>query len=425
MNSTATEMSYRLDLQGSGNVSTVQEALLPVLAADGLEVHDAIVEVPRAGLLVPGRSIRYFFITHEVPVGRTDIELTISNGLDERRTLKVSVDSIASGNVNGEAPKVLAWGYSLDSPIWSVPDKSAIVRKLIDDGVNVFVIHPAFIPVPSSANDWERKEKRFIEELKLYEPASEVLLYLGWDSRYGARDASPETIRAEVADWARRLSVLMVRKGYQHDQWAIYPFDEPDSHEFALLEIVASAVRSVDPKIRIYANPGRLSLMDVLPGGAAWSLRSLVNIWQPQLGIASKVMTSKAMLFLPETLWIYQTGAAPAKSIIPACYRKLGLEAASIGAAGIGVWSFSSINGNGAWDDFDGNGPDWAMVYEGDGEFIRSRRWEAFKSGIRDLRLLSSCSRYQVRGNPLAKDCDWLRDSLEREFDGISCYEVR
>jgi hypothetical protein len=425
MNTTATEQVYQLAVRAPAGVTTVIEALQPVLAADGSEVHDAIVPLPPGGLLVPGRSIRYFFLTHDVPVGNVDIHLAVSGIAGDEQTAKVSVESISSSNVSGEAPKVLTWGYSVDIPIWNVSDKSSLVRSLVDDGVNVFVVHPLFIPVPSVQGDWERKEKRFVDELRLYRSAKTALLYLGWDSRYGGSNRDAESISAEVVAWTRRLSAVMEREGYSHDEWAIYPFDEPDSHELALLDVIGKAILSVDDDIRIYANPGRMSLTDILPGGPVWNLRDVVSIWQPQLGIASKVMSSGAMLIAPSSLWLYQTGAAPAKSITPGCYKKLGLEAASIGATGIGVWSFSSTNGDSAWDDFDGNGPDWAMVYEGKDVFVRSRRWEAFKSGIRDLRVLSSCRRNSERGSSRTTDCAWLSSSLERELNSLSCYEVR
>ena len=68
----------------------------------------------------------------------------------------------------------------------------------------------------------------------------------------------------------------------------------------------------------------------------------------------------------------------------------LAWNAWNIGASGIGFWSYSDTQGSSAWDDFDGVRPDWAVVYEGDGKPITSRRWEAFREGVEDYKLLKA-----------------------------------
>jgi hypothetical protein len=96
----------------------------------------------------------------------------------------------------------------------------------------------------------------------------------------------------------------------------------------------------------------------------------------------------------------------------PACYRQLSIDAQRAGASGVGTWSFSDTGGSSAWSDFDGDRPDWAMVYEADGELISSRRWEAFKMGIRDFAALEFCERSLAKSPVMASECASHRKSL-------------
>ena len=52
-----------------------------------------------------------------------------------------------------------------------------------------------------------------------------------------------------------------------------------------------------------------------------------------------------------------------------------------------------------AWDDFDGERPDFAVVYEGEGDaIVSSRRWEAWRMGIEDYELLTMYARKKGEG---------------------------
>jgi hypothetical protein len=170
----------------------------------------------------------------------------------------------------------------------------------------------------------------------------------------------------------------------------------------------------------LYANPGRIADGDFRSGEDLSALIELVDLWQPQTGVAADVLAEK--LEGKPRWWIYQVGDAPAKGILPLCYRKLAWDADRYGARGFGVWSFSDTGGTSAWSDLDGVRPDWALVYESPGGVISSRRWEAFKAGIQDYQQLAAC-RSDGSSSDKAETsfCGDLRRNLGRELGAVAC----
>ena len=214
----------------------------------------------------------------------------------------------------------------------------------------------------------------------------------------------------------------MVAEGYEFEDWALYPIDEPAGDKLALLARVSAWVKSDIPHIRIYANPGTVGLSDLAPGGLIYQLMGVVDLWQPLLGHSASIMGPILNRRAEGEWWLYQTGQAPAKSMVPNCYRKLGWEAATRGATGFGFWSFSDTGGSSAWNDMDGTRPDWAVVYEAaGGGIVPSRRWEAFRRGIREYRALRGCESTSPEVASAKSGCALFRATLTKAFDGLAC----
>ncbi len=195
---------------------------------------------------------------------------------------------------------------------------------------------------------------------------------------------------------------------------------KPASPDYDFLFKVSSWIKASNSQIRLYANPGRVAASDLRPGSRLLDLLKLVDIWQPEKKAAEALAP---YLGRDRIFWIYQVGSAPAKRILPACYRKLGWEADRLGTSGLGFWSFSDTGGTSAWDDFDGRRPDWAAAYESSNGPVSSRRWEGFKAGIGDFKQLKVCADLpgDDDGKHASQQCVAFRSALNSEFGSLSC----
>ena len=182
----------------------------------------------------------------------------------------------------------------------------------------------------------------------------------------------------------------------------MYPIDELNNDRAANYGHIYELIKSVNPSIQLYANPEG-SGKKAITQQQLIELWPHVDIWQPRFPGSAESFKEHSEQLPSKSWWIYDNGNSPAKVNSPVCYRKMGLSAFEIGASGFGFWSFSDSGGSSAYDDFDVRRPDWSVVYEGGSDgFISSRRWEAFKTGIRDYKYLKSCQSEVHTGSNLA-----------------------
>lgn len=365
--------------------------LVPVLAANGQMIPDALRTLDRQELPVGPGSLGWLYVTLDAPVHTRTCQARIRSGDKVVQDLRLQLTDVGRlPSPGGVAPMAGTWAYLSDKPIWTRENQADLVRTLVSAGVNVFVIHPGSIPVPGAKAGWDAAA-RLRSDLAAYRGAGTVLLYLAWDRAGVGRDDSGPGQR-EVAQWLERLLPLMQAAGYSYADWALYPMDEPGPDDYAWLLRISRWIKERNDQVRLYANPGRVGLADLVPGSSLQELVDVIDIWQPLRGEAADRLAPVLRRKAPDRWWIYQVGLAPAKAMPPRCYRSPGAAAARLGAAGFGFWSFSDTGGSSAWDDFDGIRPDWAVVYEGgQGGMVSSRRWEAFQQGIRDFAALKAC----------------------------------
>jgi len=99
-------------------------------------------------------------------------------------------------------------------------------------------------------------------------------------------------------------------------------------------------------------------------------------------------------------VWVYDV-LEPSKLVDPTRgYRMLAWEAWARGLSGAAFWSYGDTGTRSAdaWDDFDGERSDYAVVYGSQGaavplgpeSFAPSKRWQAFRIGMQESALLES-----------------------------------
>ena len=369
-----------------------------VLVADGSRAFDPITPMEGQIIIEPYEK-KIFFVSVEFMNSEcTDVcldrySLSLSLGLSDLvAEVDYSVVDLNTDNPSKYQPNVVTWGYSRDKPIWSVPEKN--VADLKSHGVNVFLVHPHYLPSPYDAESLSVNNfLRLVNELKLYKDQGLLLLYVGIDGWHKHKFKEKPT-DSEWVDWLKVVKKAINVAGINSLQWSVFLIDEPASSELELLSEIASDLKSIDNRISIYANPISSSskttrIQDLLP------LIGLVDIWQPSMKFAQSRVWDKFKKNIDQ-FWVYGGPDSPVKSALPSVYRELSHEAILVGATGIGFWSYSDTSGSSAWDDFDGRRPDWSVVYEIEDGIISSRRWEAFAKGIEEYKISHELSQENV-----------------------------
>lgn len=381
--------------------------LRPILAGNGTIVHDPIVPLDSMGTItLKANQATYLWVTADMSKltsSAAGTALVISNLTSGEVKMRIPV-TMERVYTNYSAPPPLStnWGYALEwpstpSPIWSNPQKALNDER--SHGVNVYVISPASIPAVGGLTDPYRIQ-RLTDEVNLYKGKGRILLYTAWSSNRPASTNNPDLIA-----WADWMNSFMARQGLTNQDWAIYPVDEPsgdplsDKTGLGYLNNVATTIKATYPQIQFYADPvWPLSVSQLIP------LSGLIDLWQPiyELFVGGLPGTDSPEAFKTffngtgKPWWVYHNPTSPAKAESPLNhYLLMGWRAFLIGAQGAGFWSYSDIQYNpdqpsSAWNDFDSDEPDWAVVYEGPNGPITSRRWEAYRQGLQDYSLMKT-----------------------------------
>ncbi len=396
------------DVNYSINISSCQDLsadvfeigkVKKVLTASGKETYDPIVPINLSETVqFESKQVSYLWLSVNLSKLTKKHYETSLNISSKNSKFKLSVPlfiDIIDKEVSLNIPKTVNWSYSHNLPIWKQPD--AVLNDLLEHRINVFVTAPLNIPQPDAFGVWDTgAERRLKNDLNLFKGKGQILLFVGWGPStgrpkwfYNRADLGNDEKFNLIKTWVNKLSNYMQSQGFSYSDWAIYPVDEIHGEKIAFLTTIAQWIKDSNPNVRIYANPTQPDT-----GYASYtqlkSLEPLIDIWQPSYNYA----TGKGKQFFSEMIkpwWFYKNPRTPVKQSSPfSDYRLLGWRAWNIGSSGFGFWSYSDVRGNSAWDDFDGDGPDWAVVYEGETKPISSRRWEAFREGVEDYMLLKA-----------------------------------
>jgi hypothetical protein len=386
-----TRKSIRLKPVASdmADVALSYRVLDKVLVSDGSVVYDPLTEVPSVGIEVKANSMSYLWVTADlsnIPLGKSKNSLVLrAEDRVSALTVPFDFDVVRQLDARGKGLNAVVWGYVSDKPVWSNPKLN--IEDLEDHGVNVHVLPPADLPQFSSGSR-KYKNQRFIDRLDLYRGKGKLLLYMAWDRKVG-ENQKQEHLKSDLLNWLKIVVKLLDENGFDRDDWALYPIDEPIGEKIEQLIQVASWIKAVDKNINVYANPiktqsKRITISDID------RLIQVVDIMQPDYAFANSMLADYISQKKQVEWWIYENPTPPSKAASPLHYMGLSWKALSLGANGVGVWSYSDTAGSSAWDDFDGVRPDWSMVYEGENGPHSSRRWEAFREGIEDFLLINS-----------------------------------
>ena len=179
-----------------------------------------------------------------------------------------------------------------------------------------------------------------------------------------------------------RLVAHLQERGFGYDDFFVYPVDESIRSDFLTS---ARAIRSIDPSVRIFADPMMRDADEHLSAAVPY-----VDIWSPMLD-ARHPGQYQILHDSDATVWSYFVGR---RSFCPyAAYRLALWKAFAVGARGCGFWCYAvgdKWQNTNMWAE---SALQYAAIYTLEGapegisraeKIIPSRRWEAWREGIED-----------------------------------------
>lgn len=363
-------------------------------------IADALVLQNEPFELMPGEVAQVWLTVHnpDLKAGSYKTVMTVSASLSDGGKLPQTMIPI---RIQVE-PIAFPRDISLDVCTWAYPKLSGITNKslpgtakdLSEHYTNVFVVHHKELPFPTHVSDTGE-----VTAIKPYEQSDELmrinsyaqtfLFFYGFQPErkdsgiFGKRwmsDQWKKTFSSWLTEWVKHLK----DKGIGYDKFAMYPFDESLCEEFHEL---ANLIKTIDPKIRIYANsfgngPGDYrrfkDLVDI------WCLRDYYCATHPNWLAEIKSFGKE--------VWTYEC-IGPGKTNHPySYYRLMSWKAFKDELTGVGFWVYAEPYDTVPWDDTARAMGYYGAVYGGSespvntgGEIIiPSRRWEAWREGIED-----------------------------------------
>lgn len=379
------ERQLRVALAGVLESERKLGRLRAVTSNDGKIVLDAIEPLTETPVvLAPGETVHLWvdLVLSGLSPNATALELQLSE-LSEGTRRSVSIPALVA-----DAPvkqrdwlAAVAW-ITLSEPIWNNPE--AALAELRAGGNNVFMIPPWRVPVVVDYADTVSGRREYRRELAEFARTGIVLVELyALKKLGGCRGSNAAAMRTRI----KRLVGLAKQAGVPYSRWAVYPTDEAHDDKLSELLACAKAIKSADSRVQIYANP-TVSKNPRKALGVLGELAPYIDFWQPRLAI----LKGETLSFFQRQprFWIYDNPQKPAKSESPLFYRALPWIAFDLGATGVGFWGYDDTAKTSAWDDFDGDRPDWAVMYETPAGPIPSRRWRAFRDGLEDIAAVRS-----------------------------------
>jgi outer membrane protein assembly factor BamB len=219
----------------------------------------------------------------------------------------------------------------------------------------------------------------FDAQLDVLEKRCFLLLHWGVSA---PKDLSPDSAAyiKGLGQVMRAMANHLEEKGWPLDRWALYPVDEPglfQGENMRRFVEVATRFKKAAPEIQVYSNPaGGVTVENFA------EIKELCDVWSPELGL---------LIRQPELVPFFKRGGervfcyeAPgdAKSLRPlGYYRGHSWLAFQLGLEGGGYWVYTSDD---MWKSH--TPTEYGANYGTAGVLVHSRRWEATRDGIEDVR---------------------------------------
>ena len=410
------KISHQNTIKLESSYSIKLNEVKPVLAANGELVFDIIEPISKDEILLsPDKFIVFTLEWRTIENNTITLQLN-EKSLGNFYTAEIK-SKIFSPRTSEKLSQVL-WDYSIDTPIWN---NINVVKNFLrtDLGLDTHVIHQSLIPQPKINGPWDKETAiKLKNEINNFKDTKKLIFFLGWAPNTRPKWLSPNSNIPETKQkiilekWLTKLTSLTKQLGLNYDQWLLFPIDEPDGgNKLKMLKKIIKLINNIDPNINFYVNPSYSRKNGNIDDEDLKELNNYVSVWQPNIKLLERYNPS-FFKRLNKPWWIYKVPQYPAKSAnLWSDYGRIGIKAWQLGAQGVGLWSLSRVRNSSAWNDFDGEEPDWATVYETKNSILPSRRLRAYMMGNSEYYLLSYIDNLHNKSTSCSLSLNKLRKS--------------
>lgn len=359
-----------------------------VLADEGVLVGDPLLPLSNDQITIPPGQIRQLSIdlaASERACGIAVVHVQLVGPGIETRRIDLVVEQYAI-RLNA-LPHTTVWGYLGDRPIVRFPAQAA--ADMQDHGVTTAVVPRGSLPWPLGRGLATLPYRSLDADLDSLPNFQHYLFYMGLEPGtlplFGGQDQAYSSrwesrFRTWLSDWVDHLHA----RGLTNADFAFYPVDEP-GNAAAVQTIVdlSRFVKKVDRSLQIFTTLRDPALLSDAFIGAV----DIFDLSGPALTPGTIARLHRAGKQV-----VAYAAEGGGKSADPASfYRRQGWQAFALGLSGFGFWSYSDAGTDGTvWDDTDGVRKDPAVIYDVASGLVSSRRWEAWREGLQDFRLLDT-----------------------------------
>lgn len=395
----ASPRSVSVDLRNENEKGIMSlRPTLFVTARDGSETADAIGDKCMAlEFEIPAFETRQFILWVDTKLDGVEAKphsgvITIKSG-GETQSIPVMID-VADIRLPVELPILIYnWAYFFEPRVVATVGLEAeAVKNLRDYGLNTWVLNYTQIPLPKLD-----AEGRYagLENTKAFHKVMDLLkgnerenfiLWLGFERDHVKNLFSKqEIVNAYFQDLKQLLDQYHVGQGRRYIQFV----DEPKlDYTVRSLEWMRK-IQSSDSGIRFFDNGSSL----LRENEQLRKFLTLVNVYSPNWDALFERSRDDIALLQSEgvnNLGFYRCrmGRNNRGVNIYEYYRIGFWRLMRYGMGNIGFWTYNAGHGEDVWDGRTGRASGGTVVYSKDGRLLSSRRWELFREGLSDYRLM-------------------------------------
>jgi hypothetical protein len=324
----------------------------------------------------------------------------------------------------GTSPHLCSWGYVHNSLFKDFPEDAW--RDQLAHGNNVIVVPGVYFPTA------RYNEEGTIESDLDFSPLGDFLgdrvdslflLFNAPGSLQGPEGHGMFTPAYEKAFDAclEGLVAYLKTLGMGYDRFAYYPVDEPGLNPGLVDLYIAHArvARKADPNVLMYTDPvERADMSDIR------RMAHLVDVWCPNRNgfLLKDDPRLDVMINNSKMMWTYECEHLAKHRPPLEYYRGLAWLAKMRGLSGFGFWTYCTSPDD-PWQYPEKTSHDYLLVYPGDG-IVTSRRWEAVRDGVEDLRAMALLESEIEKGGKQA-DVAYATQVLQEAIAELGPFGIR
>lgn len=347
------------------------------------QVPDPILPISTDVLIPSGISQLFLFKLTGKKKGVSPLSISVSSS---KQTFNITIKSEVLdlySNQNIEELNAVNWAY-LSYPMLKDTKEEAVL-DLRNHHINTFVVPPTVISRPGDLNFID-----LINYLNYIKNAKNILLFT--DFSIIANKHCDKKIpfmsdvwKTDFLKWYQQLLGAISKAGITANIY-LYPYDEVRGSNIDEFKNFANWIKTSKYKIKLFATlTSKEAIASLVP------VLDIAQIYD-DFSLYSNLPSHKC------EVWVYK-GASPARSLPPySYYRLMAWKAFVNNIKGIGFWNYADEGKekqlNLITDPLLGEGASYSVIYNGPGKgIIPSRRWEAFRLGMEDYKLLNLYSK--------------------------------